>query len=210
MSKRSNFDKVPKEFYRSIDPKIGQALAPYVRGLTYASPCYGEGDLEDQLMDVATCKWRSDIRETVGCSEVMPVSSIKEEYLEGVDCIIENPPFSKDALLPILDHLLPMGKPMWLLLPWDHLQNGYMKPYVKYMQCAVPLGRLYWFENEWICFHDVDNDNGLEGYGFYMGWWDHSKNKPAKSKFTRGTDNYCWLLFDDRGTEGDKTVRITY
>jgi hypothetical protein len=56
-----------------------------IRGKTYAEVCYGDGDLEDQLMDVATCKWRSDIRETVGCSKVLDALDITKEDLKGID-----------------------------------------------------------------------------------------------------------------------------
>jgi hypothetical protein len=76
-----------------------------IRGKTYAEVCYGDGDLEDQLMDVATCKWRSDIRETVGCSQVKDAVDITKQDLEGIDTIITNPPYEWSMLQPMLDHL---------------------------------------------------------------------------------------------------------
>jgi len=65
MGKRSSFDKIPKDFYNTTDPNaIPPNLAKFIRGMAYAEPCYGEGDLEDLLMDIAVCRWRSDIRDT--------------------------------------------------------------------------------------------------------------------------------------------------
>jgi len=53
MSKRSDFEKVPKDFYPTTDPRaIPEQMVKFLRGKTYAEPCYGEGDLEDLLMDV--------------------------------------------------------------------------------------------------------------------------------------------------------------
>lgn len=174
MSKRSTFEKIPKDFYATIDPKAVAPMAEKFKGLKYASPCYGNGDLEDRLMDIATCVWRSDIRETVGCSKVLNGLDINKEDVKDADVVIENPPFSKNVLLPLIEHWVTL-KPTWLLLPWDILQNKYMRPYVGIMQEAVPIGRLYWMPNK-----------------------------------VRGTDNYAFILFEDRGSQGDKTVRINY
>ena len=79
MGKRSDFEKVPKDFYPTTDTRAVEPLVPFIRGKTYAEPCYGDGDLEDLLMDVATCKWRSDVRETVGSSKVMDALSLTKE-----------------------------------------------------------------------------------------------------------------------------------
>jgi hypothetical protein len=181
MSKRSsNFKKIERDFYPSIDPKIGEALVSHIRGVKFGEPFYGNGDLEDQLMDAATCVWRSDIRETVGCSKVLDALEITEDDLKDADCIVSNPPYTWRVLQPLLDHLVPM-KPCWFLLPMDMLSNKYMKPYGQgSLQMVVPVGRLYWFLDE------------------------------GKTTGTRGTDNYGWFYFEDRGTVSDNTVRVIY
>ena len=158
MSKRSNFDKVPKEFYPTTDPKaVPTKLVEFIRGKTYAEPCYGNGDLEDLLMDVATCEWRSDIRETVqaregvalprsGSSKVMDALCLSKEDIARCQLIVTNPPFSKDVLLPLLDHFISL-KPTWLLLPADYMHNQYFSDYMKKCSRVISVGRLKWFKD---------------------------------------------------------------
>lgn len=157
MSKRSDFDKVPKEFYPTTDPKaIPPVLVALLRGKTYAEPCYGNGDLEDLLMDVATCKWRSDIRETVGSSKVMDALELTKEDLKECDLVVTNPPFSKDVLLPLIDHFVSL-KPTWLLLPADYMHNLYFGPYMKRCSRVVSVGRVCWFPKEGKRVASTDN-----------------------------------------------------
>lgn len=147
MSKRSDFEKVPKDFYPTTDPKaVPTKLVEFIRGKNYASPCYGEGDLEDLLMDVATCRWRSDIRETVGSSRVMDALCLSKEDVARCDIILDNPPFSRDVLLPLIDHFTSL-KPTWLLLPADYMHNVYFGEYVAKCSRIISVGRLKWFKD---------------------------------------------------------------
>jgi len=170
LSKRSNFEKVPKDWYPTTDHNAVVPLVPFIRGLTYAEPFYGEGDLEDLLMDVATCNWRSDIRETVASSKVTPATDLTEEDLENVDCIISNPPFTKDVLLPCIDHLISL-KPTWLLLPADYMHNRYFGSYMSICDTVVSVGRVKWFKDSKSC----STDNFV-----WMHWWD---DQPCKTTF---------------------------
>ena len=170
MSKRSNFEKIPKDFYATTDPNAVAPLVPFIRGLTYAEPFYGDGDLEDLLMDVATCKWRSDLRETVGSSKVMPATDLREEDLEHVDCIISNPPFTRGTLLPCIDHLISL-KPTWLLLPADYTHNRYFGSYMSICNKIVSVGRVKWFKDSKSC--STDN----------FAWYYWHNNKPSETIF---------------------------
>ena len=147
MGKRSSLEKIPKDFYPTTDPKaIPPKLVEFIRGKSYASPCYGNGDLEDLLMDVAICRWRSDIRETVGSSKVLDALCLSKEDIARCDMILENPPFTKSVLLPMLDHFVSL-KPTWLLLPADMMHNVYFKEYVDKCTRIVSVGRLKWFKD---------------------------------------------------------------
>lgn len=157
MSKRSDFERVPKDFYATVDPKaIPERFVQEVRGKTYCEPCYGEGDLEDLLMDVATCKWRSDIRATVGSSKVMDALDLDWCDIADCDLIITNPPYKKDLLLPLIDHFASL-KPTWLLLPADMMHNKYFAPYMETCSKAVSIGRLCWFPKEGKRVASTDN-----------------------------------------------------
>lgn len=150
--------KVNKDFYATIDPDAVTPLIPYVRGSTYAEPFYGDGDLEDLLMDVANCMWRSDIRETVFSSKVMPATDVTKGMLDrrGVKYIISNPPFTRSVLLPCIDHLVKL-KPTWLLLPADMMHNKYMAPYMERCELVLSVGRLCWFHVNGKKVKGVDN-----------------------------------------------------
>jgi hypothetical protein len=173
--------KVDKDFYATIDPDAVTPLIPYIRGCTYAEPFYGNGDLEDLLMDAATCMWRSDVRKTVESSVVLPAQHVQKEHLIGAawDCdyIISNPPFTKSVLLPCIEHLSKL-RPTWLLLPADMLHNKYMTPYIKKCELVLSVGRLCWFPND-------------------------------QGKMVKGVDNFIWGLFVDYETDTVFKGRIT-
>lgn len=172
MGKRSNLpSNRPKDFWGTIDPQsIPQTLVNKLMGKTYAEPCYGEGDLEDQLMGIANCGWRSDVRKTVGCSKVMDATKLRAVDVAHCDVIVTNPPFSWDLLKPLLDHL-PTVLPTWLLLPADVMHNVRMGPYMKQCSDVISVGRLYWMENKvrgvdnyaWFCFRNDIQDTKFFG-----------------------------------------------
>lgn len=146
MGKRSNFPKVEKDYYPTIDPRAVEPLVRFIQGSTYAEPCYGDGDLEDLLMDVATCKWRSDVRETVGSSKVMDALSLTKPHLAGIDLIITNPPFTRSILMPMLSHFITL-KPTWLLLPAGYMHNIYFGDAMRKCSKVVSVGRLKWIKD---------------------------------------------------------------
>lgn len=148
MSKRSDFLKKGKDFYATVDAKaIPTKLVDFIKGKTYAEPAYGNGDLENLLSGVATCKWRSDIRNTVDNSLVMDALDVTKEDLVDCDLIVTNPPFSKDILLPLIDHFVSL-KPTWLLLPADYAHNIYFSPYMERCSKVVSVGRVCWFPKD--------------------------------------------------------------
>jgi len=160
MGKREEIKKPRRErdFYGTIDPDaIPESFIPFIKGKSYADPMYGNGDLEDLLMEVAICKWRSDIRETVGSSRVMDALSLGKEDLYGVDIVLSNPPYDWKLLKPLLDHL-PNLKPTWFLLPADHMHNKRMGPYMRKCAWVVSVGRLFWMENK---------VKGVDNYAWY-------------------------------------------
>jgi len=146
MGRRSDFPKVDKDFFPTTDPRAVEPLVRYIRGNTYAEPCYGDGDLEDLLMDVATCKWRSDVRGTVESSKVMDAMSLTKSDLQGIDLIVTNPPFTRSVLMPMLDHFITL-KPTWLLLPAGHMHNVYFGDAMRKCSKVVSIGRLKWFKD---------------------------------------------------------------
>lgn len=159
MGKYSKFEeKRPKDFWGTVDSDATKPLAPWVEGKTYAEPCYGDGDLEIQLIGYAECKWRSDIRVDTKYGFGTDATILTKEDLYYCDLIITNPPFKWEWLQPLLDHL-PTLKPTWLLLPADSMHNKRMAPYMAYCERVLSVGRLYW-----VLDPDVKPIKGKDNY----------------------------------------------
>lgn len=176
MSKFDTYDRQPRDYWRTTDPDAVTPLVPFVSGKTYAEPCYGAGDLEDQLMEIATCRWRSDIDPQVNSAVQMNALNITKEHLHDVAVIITNPPYAWGMLKPLLDWL-PKLKPTWMLLPADFMHNKQSGPYMNKCSHVVSVGRLF--------FHKSGEDE-------------------TKVKHVKQTSNYCWYKFHkddwDHGT----------
>lgn len=158
MGKRSSFERVEKDFYRTIDPRAVEILSPFLVSIDspprydelgnheegyvkYAEPCVGDFDLARQLSShghVAT--YMSDI------SMGIDALSIQKESLLDVDVIITNPPWSRDILHPMITHFSSL-RPTWLLFDADWMHTKQSSPYIKEL-CTdiVSVGRLKWIE----------------------------------------------------------------
>jgi hypothetical protein len=180
MGKNSNYKvKRPRDYWPTVDPDcMVEPFVAAVRGKTYAEPCYGAGDLEDRLMDAATCKWRSDLEPQVPSATQHNALYLTKDNLSGCDLIITNPPYHWSMLEPLLKHL-PTLKPTWLLLPADFMHNKRSGPYMRNCAKVIAIGRMFWI-------------NG--------------KDDTHPWKGTKGKDNYCWYRFHDHW--GEPTVFI--
>ena len=176
MSKRSSFDKIPRDFYATVDPKaVPQAFIGEVRGKTYAEPCCGAGDLVDLLMDVSVCRWESDIEDR-GAGKLWDAMCLSKQELARCDLIITNPPYTKDVLLPMIDHFISL-KPTWLLLPADMMHNLYFRDYMKKCSKVISVGRLKWFKES----KHTSTDN------FMWAYWKYKATDDTTTKFVGRT-----------------------
>lgn len=142
MGKRSNFERVEKDFYRTIDPRAVAALSPFLKERTrFCEPCAGAGDLMDQL-------------ETMGhfCARARDISPQRHDIekkdalstLTGnIDCFITNPPWTRSILHPLIAHLTNQH-PTWLLFDADWAHTKQSAPYMRYCTDIVSVGRLIW------------------------------------------------------------------
>lgn len=146
MGKRSEFEKVEKDFYATIDDRAVKHLLPYIKDIkTFVEPCCGEMDLINMLSRLAPhlqCVEYSDINN--GQDALL----INEDYLLGADAIITNPPWSRDKKSDYLLHKMIMHfkdlAPTWLLFDADWAYTKQSIPYMKYCTDIVPVGRLIW------------------------------------------------------------------
>lgn len=164
IGKRSDFERVDKDFYRTIDTRAVDSLQPflldidspprygehgdYIPGYVhYAEPCFGQGDLARWLKAKGhICDFACDI-EYVDSSVYWGNSLLMtEDDVETCDVIITNPPWSRDVLHPMITHFSSL-KPTWLLFDADWAHTKQSSSYMKDL-CTdiVSVGRLKWIE----------------------------------------------------------------
>lgn len=136
MGKRSNFERIDKDFYRTIDPRAVQALSPHLEtGTRFAEPCVGEGDLVDSLeMSGHQCSVGLDIQQ--GYDALM--------WGGNGDPIITNPPWSRPILHKMIEHFVNISPYCWLLFDADWPHTKQSAPYMKWCSDIVSVGRLIW------------------------------------------------------------------
>lgn len=179
MGKRSNFERVPRDFYPTPKEAV-TPLLPFIKQYRYfAEPCFGNG---------ALAYWVSEKGPFVEfASEIQSYQNVGFEYPENYDhsqgikwntdalsvtdfgkseVIITNPPWSRDVLHPMIDHFRKL-LPTWLLFDADWMHTRQAKPYLPYCSKIVSVGRVKWIPD---------------------------------SKHT-GKDNCCWYLFNETEQE---------
>jgi hypothetical protein len=147
LGKRSNFERVDKDFYRTIDNRAGDILSPFLMpGTRYVEPCYGQGDLARQLSSHGhSWTWASDISTTDNDDIVwMDALELTGDMVVGSHAIITNPPWSRPILHKMIVHFSSL-KPTWLLFDADWAHTLQSREYMKDL-CTdiVSVGRLKW------------------------------------------------------------------
>lgn len=148
MAKRSSgtFERVEKDFYATIDPRATEMLHRVItapgqpESVKYYEPCAGQGDLIkliEQNCPTAQCVGSSDI------STGKDAFDLTSDDLEGADCIITNPPWSRNLLHDMIIHFKDL-KPTFLLFDADWAMNKSSVPYLEYCYGIYPIGRLKW------------------------------------------------------------------
>jgi hypothetical protein len=136
MGKRSNFERREADFYPT--PRAVLPLVPYLRGIrTVAEPCAGDGALVRHLESFGLrCVYAGDIRTGQDALE-------RDDY-GGADCIITNPPYTRDVLHKLIPHFHRISV-TWLLLPADFVSTVHAAPFLHHCSDIVTIGRVKWF-----------------------------------------------------------------
>ena len=138
MGKRSNFERRAADFYPTPRAAV-VPLIPYLRGIkTFAEPCAGDGDLVRHLECFGLrCVYSGDIRDGQ--------DALARDDYGGADCIITNPPWSRDVMHRLIAHFQSIA-PTWLLLDADWAQLEQAAPYLPHCSDIVAIGRVKWIE----------------------------------------------------------------
>ena len=140
MGKRSDFDRLHKDAYQTIDPRAVEALLPHLTpGTKFAEPCCGDRLLIDRLEQAGHhCVLATDIN--MGVDAIC----LKGEDMVDADCIITNPPWSRPILHELIDHFTLIAPHVWLLFDADWAHTKQSAPYMEKCTDIVSVGRLIW------------------------------------------------------------------
>tara|TARA_B110000211_G_scaffold59770_1_gene67260 strand:+ start:2390 stop:2920 length:531 start_codon:yes stop_codon:yes gene_type:complete len=144
MGKRSDFERVERDFY----PTPIEAVLPLVFHLPdfglFAEPCAGDGRLVRHIEQLTDLKgyWMTDIEPL--CDSV-GVGNALADQIVGCDICITNPPWNRKILHPMIENLATQ-MPTWLLFDADWMHTKQSAPYQKWLEKVVSVGRVKWIE----------------------------------------------------------------
>lgn len=157
MGKRSDFPRIERDAYQTIDSRAVDKLIPHLRGVkTFAEPCAGEGYLVGQLQKAGlVCVYEGDI----SSGHDALTYPFNEDAV--FDAIITNTPWRRDILHAMIERFMQMA-PTWILLDasWAHTKQS--APFIDQCSHIVTVGRLRWIPDTkmsgkddcvWLRFH---------------------------------------------------------
>ena len=144
MGKRSDFERIPRDFYPT-PPEAVSPLIPFLRrdGIrTFAEPCCGDGRLVRHIESFGPrCVYQGDI--------ATGQDALARDSYGGAQAAITNPPFTRKILHALIWHLARI-LPTWMLLPTDWASNKENAKFIPMCSDIVPVGRVKWIEDsEW-------------------------------------------------------------
>lgn len=142
MAKRSNFKRLPRDLYCTIDMRAGDALAPHLAaGTKFIEPCAGAWDLAAQLVAHGhICMDASDMKPlTDGVRKADALKLQPQPY-----AVITNPPWTRKVMHPMILRFLTSAPEAWLLFDANWFHTDQAIPYLRYCTDVVTIGRLLW------------------------------------------------------------------
>jgi hypothetical protein len=174
MGKRSDFTRLPRDYYRTIDPRAVQALKPFVtQGSAFVEPCAGDGILTDQLVEVLKLKCIAEYDIEPDNDRVIKKDAltIEESDVIGADIICTNPPWDRKLLHPMIERFVSL-RPTFLLFDANWVWTKQSSRFINlYCTDIIAIGRLKWIENTTMSGKD---DNA---------WFRFDLNKQGDTKF---------------------------
>jgi hypothetical protein len=136
MGKRSNFERIPRDFYSTPAAAV-PPLIPHLRGIrTFAEPCCGDGALVNHLESHGLrCIYQGDI--------ATGQDALALDTYGDADSVITNPPYTRSVMHALIEHFVRI-LPTWLLLESDWAHTKQATPFMPRCSDIVSVGRLRW------------------------------------------------------------------
>lgn len=177
MGKRSNFERLPRDFYKTPLAAV-MPLAPFLPSIfSYIEPCAGDGRLLQHIEELCPhsyCEMAMDIEPDpvlfapdIHIVQGDALKIVPTDFDNHIDFVITNPPWSRDKrsghLLHRMIETFVEIAPTWLLFDADWKHTVQARPLItNYLAAVVSIGRVKWIEGSTMT----------------------------------GKDNCCWYLFD--------------
>lgn len=158
MGKRSDYERVERDYYPTPRDAILPLLMHLRTGTRFIEPCAGNGAMIDVLREFGhVCVGALDIEPQR--ADIPKGNALAANNCEGADVFITNPPWDRDILHPLIVHLSNM-LPTWLLFDADWMHTIQATPFGERCRAVVSVGRVRWIEGS-------DND-GKDNAAWYL------------------------------------------
>lgn len=145
MGKRSDFDRVERDFYPTPEAAVLPLLPFLPANCPFVEPCAGDGQLVDILEKYGhECTWASDIEPQRENIKKLDFNDLDETSYKRSHKIITNPPWNRKLLHPMIDKFRESGKGAWLLFDADWMHTKQSASYIPYVSKVVSIGRVKW------------------------------------------------------------------
>jgi hypothetical protein len=162
MGKRSNFERIPRDFYPTPFAAV-PPLIPHLRGVrTFAEPCCGDGALVRHLESFG-------LRYVYAGDIANGQDALARDSYGGVP-IITNPPYDtknrRKLMHALILHFMRAAPFVWLLIDYDWSATKQAAPFLRHCTDIVMLPRLKWIEGS--------EDTGKDNHAWYRFAIDHT------------------------------------
>ena len=172
MGKRSNFERNPRDFYKT-PPSAVLPLMPHLKDdAYYCEPCAGDGALVAAMsVEGYVCTAAYDIAPEYKSCTPMDALDLEHHHLRGADFICTNPPWDRSILHPMIERFSNL-RPTWLLFDADWMHTKQSIPFLPRLRKIVSVGRVKWFSDQtgkdnaaWYLFDKHDASLNTKFYG---------------------------------------------
>lgn len=182
MGKRSNFDRVERDYYPTPFDAVVPLFAHLPAGCSFAEPCAGDGRLIRHLESQGhICAYACDIEpqgagiERRDAFTLDPGDMFFTTALPPVDLIITNPPWKRDGAgtggLHAMINLFAKLADTWLLFDADWMHTVQAAPFKGLCKKIVSVGRVQWIEGS--------DSTGMDNAAWYL----FGKDKKGETEF---------------------------
>jgi hypothetical protein len=145
MGKRSDFERVPRDFYPTPAEAVVALLSHLPAQAWYIEPCAGDGALIAHLDKAGhRCVFGSDIEPRNPLIRESDATTARYDLKSDYAMMfITNPPWDRKVLHPIISNLSAQA-PTWLLFDADWMHTRQAAPFMPLLRKVVSVGRVKW------------------------------------------------------------------